>query len=171
MVGGQSGVSVTESDTVDPGAWFDDATGLPGSAFWDLVLAAESSRCSRWGRSATVVFVALAGLEEVIAQWGVEMLNRPMVDLGLILRNGCRASDYVARLDGNRFGILLTETDEIAAINVVERLRSKAERDVGSRMSQGSIAFGWASPKGKRRLADVVGAAMARLEQEAAEGG
>ena len=63
------------------GAWYDEQTGLPGRSFWDVVLAAESSRCSRWGRSGTVLLVAVAGLEDVIAQWGTEMLDRPMEDL------------------------------------------------------------------------------------------
>ena len=153
------------------GAWYDEQTGLPGRSFWDVVLAAESSRCSRWGRSGTVLLVAVAGLEDVIAQWGTEMLDRPMEDLARILRAGCRASDFVTRLDANQFGILLTETDEIAAINVVERLRAKADRDVGARLSQGRVCFGWASPKGKTTLLESIGAAEALLAQEAAEAG
>ena len=84
-------------------------------------------------------------------------------------RAGCRASDFVTRLDSNQFGVLLTETDEIAAINVVERLRAKADRDVGARLSQGRICFGWASPKGKKTLLESIGAAEALLAQEAAE--
>jgi diguanylate cyclase (GGDEF)-like protein len=152
-----------------PGTWFDEQTGLPARSFWDVILRAESSRCSRWSRSATVVLVAIAGLDDVIAQWGTEMLDRPMTDLSRILRSGCRASDYVTRLDASRFGVLLTETDEIAAINVVERLRAKADRDVGARLSQGRICFGWASPKGKSTLLEAVGSAEERLAQEAAE--
>ena len=133
------------------------------------MLAAESSRCARWGRSGTVLLVSVAGLEDVIAQWGTEMLDRPMEDLARILRAGCRASDFVTRLDANQFGVLLTETDEIAAINVVERLRAKADRDVGARLSQGRVCFGWASPKGKTTLLESIGAAEALLAQEAAE--
>ena len=94
-----------------------------------------------------------------------------MEDLARILRTGCRASDYVTRLDANQFGVLLTETDEIAAINVVERLRAKADRDVGARLSQGRVCFGWASPKGKTTLLESVAAAEALLAQEAGESG
>jgi diguanylate cyclase (GGDEF)-like protein len=159
-------VSVTDVETTDPATWFDAHTGLPGSAFWNEVLAAESSRCARWGRAATVVFVAIAGVDDVVATWGTEMLERPMVDLARILRSGCRHSDYVVRLDGARFGLLLTETDEIAAINVVERLRTKADQEVGARMSSGHIAFGWASPKGKQKLLEAVAPAEELLRQE-----
>ena len=154
-----------------PGAWYDEQTGLPGRSFWDVVLAAESSRCTRWGRSGTVLLVSIAGLEDVIAQWGTEMLDRPMEDLARILRAGCRASDFVTRLDANQFGVLLTETDEIAAINVVERLRAKADRDVGSRLSQGRVCFGFGEPEGENDPPRVGWRGRSAAAQEAAEAG
>jgi diguanylate cyclase (GGDEF)-like protein len=154
----------------DPAAWFDRQTGLPGSSFWDAVLFAESSRCARFGRPATVLFVAIGGVEDVIAQWGFEVIDRELLDLAAILRAGCRHSDYVVRMDDTRFGVLLTETDEIGAINVVERLRAKVDREIAPRLTRGRIAFGWASPRGKQRLLEMVEPAMERLRHEAAEG-
>jgi diguanylate cyclase (GGDEF)-like protein len=160
-------VSEVEMQATDPGTWFDPETGLPGPAFWDAVLFAESSRCARFGRPATVLFVAIAGIKDVLAQWGFEVIARECVELGGILREGCRHSDYVVRLDDTRFGILLVETDEIGAINVVERLRAKVDREVGSRLPHGHIAFGWASPRGEQRLLEAVEPAEDRLHQEA----
>jgi diguanylate cyclase (GGDEF)-like protein len=159
---------MVEMEATDPGTWFDQETGLPGPAFWNAVLFAESSRTARFERPATVLLVEIAGVRGVIAQWGFEVISREVVDLGGILRAGCRHSDYVVRLDVTRFGILLVETDEISAINVVERLRAKVDREVGSRLPHGKIAFGWASPKGKQRLLEVVEPAEERLRQEAA---
>jgi diguanylate cyclase (GGDEF)-like protein len=150
-----------------PGVWFDERTELPGPAFWDVVLAAESARCARFGRPATVLFAAIAGLDGVIAQWGAEVADRELAELGAILRSGCRASDYVARLADDRFGVLLTEADEIAAINVVERLRARAERDLGARLAPARISFGWASPRGRLTLLDSVSPAEERLRHEA----
>jgi diguanylate cyclase (GGDEF)-like protein len=161
---------MVEMEAADPGTWFDPETGLPGPAFWNAVLFAESSRSARFERPATVLLVEIAGVREVIAQWGFEVIARECVELGGILREGCRHSDYVVRLDVTRFGILLVETDEIAAINVVERLRAKVDREVGSRLPHGHIAFGWASPKGKQRLLEVLEPAEERLGHEAAEG-
>ena len=102
---------MVEMEASDSGTWFDPATGLPGPAFWDAVLFAESSRSARFGRPATVLFVAIAGVHDVIAKWGFEVIARECVELGAILREGCRHSDYVVRLDDTRFGILLVETD------------------------------------------------------------
>ena len=161
---------MVEMEAADQGTWFDPATGLPGPAFWDAVLFAESSRSARFERPATVLLVEIAGVKNVLAQWGFEVISREVLDLGGILRAGCRNSDYVVRLGETRFGVLLVETDEIGAINVVERLRAKVDREVGSRLPHGHIAFGWASPKGKQRLLEVIEPAEERLRQEAAEG-
>ena len=168
--GGQTAVAMVEMEAADPLTWFDPETGLPGPAFWNAVLFAESSRSARFERPAGVLLVEIAGVRNVIAQWGFEVISREVVELGGILRAGCRHSDYVVRLDQTRFGVLLVETDEIGAINVVERLRAKVDREIGSRLPHGHIAFGWASPKGKQRLLEVLEPAEQRLRQEAAEG-
>ena len=167
--GARLAVSVTDMQATDPATWFDPRTGLPGPSFWDAVLFAESSRCARFDRPATVLFVAIAGAEDVVAQWGFEVIDRELADLGTILRAGCRHSDYVVRLDEMRFGVLLTETDEIAAINFVERVREHAPKKLPRGAESLQFGFGWASPKGKQRLLESIEPAEERLRQEAAE--
>jgi len=147
--------------------WYDERTSLPGPAFWNAVLFAESARCARFGRPATVVLVEIVVLREEHGPWGSEVAPADLVEISAALANGCRASDYVARLDGPRFGIVLTETDEIAAINVVERLRTRVDDLLRSRMAPARVAFGWASPKGELTLVEAVGRAEIRLRHEA----
>lgn len=147
--------------------WYDDLTTLPGAAFWEVVIAAESARSARFRRPATIVLVEAVGFGEVRRQWGRTVALRDIVDIGRVLRSGCRASDYVVRLDEARFGMLLTETDEIAAINVVERVRARCDAELGSRSAGARVAFGWASPVGKERLPEAIARAEARLRHEA----
>jgi len=45
------------------------------------------------------------------------------------------------------FGILLTETDEIAAINFVDRVREAGPRSVPRTADLVRFSFGWASPR------------------------
>jgi diguanylate cyclase (GGDEF)-like protein len=147
--------------------WYDDLTRLPGPAFWQTVVAAESARSERFRRPATVVLVEALGLEDVLTGWQRGDALHAIVDIGRILRDGCRASDYVMRLGDTRFGLLLTETDEIAAINVVERLRARCEETLSSRSFAARPAIGWASPAESQTLIDVIDRAVARLRQEA----
>ena len=147
--------------------WYDGVTRLPGPAFWQTVVAAESARSVRFHRPATVVLVEAFGLEGVLTQWGRDSAVGAVVDIGRILRDGCRASDYVMRLSEARFGLLLTETDEIAAINVVERLRARCQETLGARSVAAGLAFGWASPRDGQTLVEVIVEAEGRLRREA----
>jgi diguanylate cyclase len=147
--------------------WYDELTGLPGPAFWQTVLRAESSRCTRYGRSATVVLAEIVGFDDVTVMRGRDLALQSDVDVGAVLRSGCRISVYVTRLADARFGILLTESDQIAAINVVERLRDQCDQVVRARAVGARAAFGWASPTGSLSLLDAVERAEDSLRHEA----
>jgi diguanylate cyclase (GGDEF)-like protein len=147
--------------------WYDESTGLPGPAFWRTVLSAESARCSRYRRPATVVLAQVVGFADVARLWGRDVALRGVVDIAAVLRSGCRASDYVARLADHRVGMILTETDEIAAINMVERARDRCDRALNARAVGGRIAFGWAGPTASHSLLDAVAKADKLLRREA----
>ena len=150
----------------DREGWFDGLTGLPGPAFWLNVVAAESARCLRFGRPATIVLVETVGSDEVERAWGRTVVLVDVLEVGQILREGCRASDFVVRNAETRFGILLTETDEVAAINVIERLRARCDATLGSRSVPVRVAFGWASNRDNLPLLDVVHLAEQRLARD-----
>lgn len=150
--------------------WYDESTGLPGPAFWRTVLSAESARCSRYRRPATVVLAQVVGFADVARLWGRDVALQGVVDVVAVLRSGCRASDHVARLADDRVGMILTETDEIAAINMVERVRDRCDRALNARAVGGRIAFGWAGPTASLTLLDAVAKADELLRREADTG-
>ncbi|MGE5272153.1 MAG: GGDEF domain-containing protein [Verrucomicrobiota bacterium] len=147
----------------------DAVTGLPCSTFWRLVLGAESSRAVRYGRTATVVYVSLVGFERLVREWDEDIAAAVLVRISRLLRAGTRSSDYVARVGEDRFGILLTETAEIAAINMVERVRDRCERELSTLAPGARIAFGWASPSPSGTLLRAAVNAERRLRKEAAQ--
>jgi GGDEF domain-containing protein len=78
-----------------------------------------------------------------------------------------RSSDHIARLESARLAILLTETDEIAAINFVERARASCERAIGTEVrAMIQVCFGWASPPSNGDLSDAMTLAVQRLEND-----
>ena len=82
------------------------------------------------------------------------------------LSQSIRTSDHIARLEPIRFGILLTETTEIDAINFIERARASCERDLRVSSEVVGVAFGWASPPKSNDLADAFALATKRLDAE-----
>jgi diguanylate cyclase (GGDEF)-like protein len=153
-----------------PVGWSDLATGVDGPRYWDRILLSEQARVRRYKRPATVVLVEVTGLTRLARLWGVDVAERTLVAAARTLAREIRTSDHIARIEPARFGILLTETTEIAAINFVERARASCERDLRLASDVVGIGFGWASPPKGKDLIDAVAIAQRRLEAELREG-
>ncbi len=155
-----------------PDGWTDVITGTDGPRFWDRIVLSEQARVGRYNRPVTVAFAEIVGLADLAGQWGWDVSERALAACARRLGREIRSSDHIARLEQARFGILLTETTEIAAINFVERARASCERElkaVGNGVpSDVAISFGWASPPAKGDLSDAIDLALTRLAAELA---
>jgi GGDEF domain-containing protein len=125
----------------------DVLTGLLDCEAFEEVLAHEDAREQRYRRSSTVVILQLDGLDRLAERLA-------------------RRADYVARLEPGRFGALLPETDEILAINYVERVREACERWLETGALAVHLSIGWASTEGDASIASVVRTATERMLTE-----
>jgi diguanylate cyclase (GGDEF)-like protein len=164
-----SALPVTDVPVPPPAGWSDLATGVDGPRYWDRILISEQARVRRYKRPATVVLVEVSGLARLARQWGPDVAERTLVGAARTLAREIRTSDHIARIEPARFGILLTETTEIAAINFVERARAACERELRLASDVVGIGFGWASPPTGRDLTDAVEVAQRRLDAELRE--
>lgn len=146
-----------------PAGWEDVPSGIEGPSFWKRVLVNEVARASRYRRSLTVVVLEIEGLAAMADTWGEDIGRHAVHQAGECLRRSSRTSDYCARIDGSRFGIVLTETDEIAAINFVERLREAMPVALPREGAGLRLCFGWASPRTGDSPASLVERAERRL--------
>jgi diguanylate cyclase (GGDEF)-like protein len=151
-----------------PDGWTDVLTGADGPRFWDRIVLSEQARVSRYHRPVTVAFAEIVGLNGLAGQWGWDVAERALAACARRLGREIRSSDHIARLEQARFGILLTETTEIAAINFVERARASCERELNAVSTDVVIGFGWASPPANGDLSDAVDLALTRLAAELA---
>jgi diguanylate cyclase (GGDEF)-like protein len=158
-----------EAPVPAPTGWNDPLTGTDGPRYWDRIVSSEGARVKRYKRSATVVLVEIAGLTGLARQWGADVAERTLFVAARTLSKEIRTSDHIARIAPIRFGILLTETSEIAAINFVERARAACERELQVASEVVAVGFGWASPPIKADLTDAVTLAEKRLEAELKE--
>lgn len=136
------------------GAPTDPATGLDVGPAWARWLAEEDARVQRFHRPATVVLVELSGLDRLADRLGHEAAGRLIPPIAMTMRRNARATDHLARLGPTRFGMILTETDEIRAINFVERIRDACDvwLEAGAVMLRLSVGWAEISPD---RPADV----------------
>ena len=167
--GRDDAIPIESPSVAAPSGWSDPETGTDGPRLWDRLIISESSRVRRYKRPATVVLVEVVGIESLARLWGPRVAEHALAAAARILAKEIRTSDHIARLERLRFGMLLTETTEIAAINLVERARTACERDLQVATEVVNVAFGWASPPKGGDLSDAMGLASKRLAAELAE--
>lgn len=151
-----------------PDGWTDLLTGADGPRLWDRLILGEQARVARYKRPVTVAFAEIVGLDRIAGQWGWDVAGHALASCARRLGREIRSSDHIARLEQARFGILLTETAEIAAINFVERARASCERELAPFGDEVTIGFGWASPPAGGDLSDAIDLALGRLGAELA---
>ena len=157
-----------EMDTslVAASSGIDPLTGLLDLGAFTRLVAAEDLRVQRYHRPATVVIFELGGLDRLIDRLGAEAADRVIPALSDTMRRLARDVDHVARLAPGRFGVLLPETDEIAAINYVERVRRACELWLESGAITLTLAVGWSGTGGDPTLVEAQRLATERMYVE-----
>jgi diguanylate cyclase (GGDEF)-like protein len=172
----------SQSDPARAGAWLeatgagaydrarpaptDPATGLELAPAWSKWLAEEGARIGRYGRPATVILVEVAGLDRLAERLGPGAVDRLIPPIATTMRRHARAADFIARLGPARFGALLPETDEIRAINYVERARSACDVWLEAGAVALRLSIGWAEIGANQPVAVAVQTAERRLNEE-----
>jgi diguanylate cyclase (GGDEF)-like protein len=153
-----------EGPTPDP--TIDPLTGLDTLFAWERTLAEENYRYVRYRRPVSVVVAEIDGLGRLVDRFGAEPARRVLPAVGDAMRRLARRTDKVAHVGGGRFLILLPETDEVAAINYVERVRIACERWLESGAVALHLSIGWASPTAVGELDTAMRAAEERMYAE-----
>ncbi len=144
----------------------DHLTGLLDRDAFEEALAHEDAREQRYRRATTVAIIHLDGLDRLAERLGPDAAERVEPALGDTIARLARRADYVARLEPGRFGVMLPETDEILAINYVERIRHACEQWLESGSIGVRLSIGWACSTGDASMASVVRVATERMYTE-----
>ena len=133
---------------------------------WNEALRREEHRLARYGRAVTVVVAEIDGLDSLAAMLGQGDAGRLITPIEAVMRRNARASDVHARLGRTRFVALLLETDEVAAINYVERVRSECDKRLEAGGLAVRLAIGWAQPIAGGSLAAALRLADDRMNAD-----
>jgi diguanylate cyclase (GGDEF)-like protein/putative nucleotidyltransferase with HDIG domain len=85
----------------------DYLTGLPNARSLFLQVDGELSRCKRTSQPLTVVVCDLDGFKDVNDRYGHLAGNRLLGRVANVLKESCREYDYVARMGGDEFVVVL----------------------------------------------------------------
>jgi diguanylate cyclase (GGDEF)-like protein len=141
-------------------------TGLLDLVAFEEVIAHEDAREGRYRRPAAVVMLELVGLDRLIDRLGAAAGSRVDGASADTVSRLARRADYVARLGPGSYAVLMPETDEILAINYVERVRLACELWLEAGEVAMRLAIGWASTTGDVSLPAVMRTASDRMRAE-----
>ena len=152
--------------SIPPDPYVDESTGLDSRAAWERILAEENARYVRYRRPVGIVVAELDGFPRFEGGFGAEASRRVLAAVGGAMRRSARRTDHVAHVGGGRFLVLLPETDEIQAINYVERIRGECDRWLDAGAVALRLSVGWASPSAVGELDTAVRTAEERMYTE-----
>jgi diguanylate cyclase (GGDEF)-like protein len=158
-----NGAFSAERATAEPAPTAEPIVPMASSSSWASWLDEEAARATRYHRPVTIVFVELAGLGRLTDRVGAAAADRLIPPVAATIRRHARAADRLARLGPTRFGVLLVETDEIRAINYIERIRTNCDVWLAAGAVSVRLSVGWAEIRPDRSVEAAVAEAEQRL--------
>jgi diguanylate cyclase (GGDEF)-like protein len=109
------------------GGLIDPLTTLHTRAVLEAALEKEIQRAERFGHPLALILVDIDRLAEINARHGYGSGDRVLERVGILMRNYFREQDWVARLSGDAFAVLLPGTNREHAELLAERVRTTVE--------------------------------------------
>jgi diguanylate cyclase (GGDEF)-like protein len=119
----------------------DYLTGLPNARSLFLRLDSELARCRRTLEPLTVLVCDVDGFKQVNDRFGHLEGNKVLRYVADVLRENCREYDYVARMGGDEFVILMPGSDREAVYRRISEFQSIACEAAGSLAAAGTITL------------------------------
>ena len=101
----------------------DSLTGLPNRRAFDGEAARVVARARRSGASAVVGVADLDHFKQVNDRYGHPVGDLVLCEVGKLIERTARNADFVARIGGEEFALLLPDTPLAAATRIAERIR------------------------------------------------
>jgi len=122
-----------KSDAFERQAHEDALTQLPNRRHFDEALVRDISRARRSGRPLSLAILDIDHFKRINDRHSHATGDTVLHEVGEVLTSACRASDLPARLGGEEFALLMSDTSRQAAQLLCERLRElfHARRDWG----------------------------------------
>lgn len=154
----------------------DPLTGLHNRLQFDHRISVEVKRAQRYSLNVALVVFDIDNLDGYNEACGHMLGNLALSDVASIFNSGAREVDFLARVGGDEFALILPETGRLGAMRLAERLRSEVSSypfpvpdnngDVGVTVSAGVASF----PNCGENVQDLVARAYTALEEAKKEG-
>ncbi|HYY56212.1 MAG TPA: diguanylate cyclase [Pyrinomonadaceae bacterium] len=157
-------------DTCEEAAFTDHLTGLANRRRFERQLEREVTRTLRYGRPFCLLLLDIDHFKAVNDTHGHEAGDEAIRQLAKTLQAGTRGIDLAARIGGEEFAVLLTETGFEGGAEVAERLRHAIREEEIPTVGRITASFGVAEfpacAQTGRELLMVADAAMYEAKRQ-----
>ncbi len=164
-IGGIGLVMSTSVEAVEVLSYGDPLTGTANRRAWDATCDAMIERSRRSPMDVSVIFVDVDKFKAVNDQFGHDAGDSVLRRGAEAMRKHLRASDTLARIGGDEFAVMMSDSDHQTALVVAERLLEAFHSATGT-----TISIGVATAPAGRSTDRIVAAADAQLYEAKASG-
>ena len=107
----------------------DALTRLLNRKFLPVVMGKEMAHAQSQGETFAVLVVDVDHFKAINDRYGHESGDRVLQQMAEVLQSACRGGDYVFRLGGEEFLLLLVDVGEAQSVALAERLRQRVQRE------------------------------------------
>jgi diguanylate cyclase (GGDEF)-like protein len=158
-------------DSCEEAAFTDHLTGLANRRRFERQLEREVARTRRYGHPFCLLLLDVDHFKRVNDTYGHEGGDEALRRLGHVLQTGTRGVDTAARVGGEEFAVILTETDFAHGLEVAERLRQTVKETDIPEASRVTISIGLAEfSESMREGRELYAAADAALYEAKRQG-
>lgn len=116
---------VQAKETAELMARIDKLTGVFNRRAFEEQAAAEYTRAKRHGHPLTVILLDIDNFKAINDTYGHKIGDSVLCNVAELAQKGIREIDYLGRIGGEEFAILLPETEVAQATEIAERIRHK----------------------------------------------
>ena len=106
----------------------DVLTGLPNRRFCMQTLKLELAKAERDGSPLTIAMLDIDHFKRITDQEGHDVGDVALCHVARVVQQGLRATDFVARMGGEEFAIIMPQTSEHDAERLLDTLRQAVAR-------------------------------------------
>ena len=119
--------TLTSRRKIEHLTFIDALTNVYNYRYLDRRLDEEIRLCKRFKTSLSVVYLDMDGFKRVNDDFGHQVGNAVLAEIGSLLKVGARATDLVGRMGGDEFLVILPGTSRDEAQIVSERILQRLE--------------------------------------------
>ncbi|HEX7539909.1 MAG TPA: GGDEF domain-containing protein, partial [Syntrophales bacterium] len=123
----------------------DDLTGLYNKRFFSIQLEIEMARARRTGMPCSLMIIDFDNFKEINDRLGHDEGDRFLIQMGGLIREKLRPTDFVCRYGGDEFAGIMPATSLLDAIGIAKRLREFTAHFTWKMAVQVSASFGLAA--------------------------